>query len=266
MQNKMFRTSLQQDSQEFLRCLLTQIHEEIAVEVPAWAGVAGRSHDQSRDTPGSSSRNSMVSSTSHDSELFGASGDRNSPLRHLISDVKGGSAKTSPMPKKKVFSRLSLKQKPTGSSQSLTQSSPTNHRRFALRSSSSSKGRNNSKGSDENISRGPLQQPLNGGSQASLESEDDVASVSRGVVHGDKGDVYEVDKVTRHITLHRNCHVFDCSQPVRDCKEGEGRGEERREEEGGDTKQKERDVSRSSQRKVEDRSSTAKSESDDEGQ
>ena len=210
MQNKMFRTSLQQDSQEFLRCLLMQIHDETAVEVPVWASMVSRSHDQSRDTP--SHRDSMISSSSHDSELFTASGDRSSPLGHLSADGKGGSTKTSPLPRKKVLGRLSLKHKPAGSNQSLTQGSPTNHRRFALKGSSSK--RNCSKGSDESISRGPPQSQNEEGSQVSLESqnsEEDAAANQRSV-HGEY-DVYHVDLKTHKLTLHRNCHIFHCSRP-----------------------------------------------------
>ena len=212
MQNKMFRTSLQQDSQEFLRCLLMQIHDETAVEVPAWAGVAQRSHDQShdksRDAPGSC-RDSMVSSTSHDSEGFTASGDCGS---QGTSEGRGGSAKSSPLPKKKGMSRLSLKQQKTaGSSQNLSQSSPTNHRRFILRGSSSKLHRGSgSKGSNESIGRGTPQQQNERGSQISLESQNSESEAA--TTRGEDGDVYEVDLLTRRITLHRNCHIFDCKR------------------------------------------------------
>ena len=199
-----------------------QIHDETAVEVPTWVGMVNRSHDRSRDTPGGSSRDSTVSSTSHDSNEFSSavSGDQNSPLGNLISDGgKGGVAKTSPLPKKKGLGRLSLKQKPTGSIQSLTQGSPTNHRRFTLRGSSA---KFRSRGSDDSISRCP---PMEG-SQVSLESQtSEDEGVGGGGVRSEDGDVYEVDLVTRHVTLHRDCHLFDTPRPtaaVRGCREERG--------------------------------------------
>ena len=194
MQNKMFRTSLQQDSQEFLRCLLMQIHDETAVEVPSWSGgVAIRSGDT---PPGNTHRDSVDSLASQDVDVGSNLGGRNSP----------GQPKSSPLPRKKGgLVRLSLKQKSSGSSQSLVQSSPTTgHRRFALRTSSS-QGKTRG-GSEEICGRGQLART--GGSQVSLElqlSDDD----SGGGGRGEEGEVYEVDMVTRQVTLHRNCHLFN---------------------------------------------------------
>ena len=223
MRNKMFRTSLQQDSQEFLRCLLMQIHDETAVEVPSWVGVATKSRDQSHDTStGTNSRDSMASSTSHDSEASAVTmADQNS-LSLTVEASKGSSllAKTSPLPRKKGLGRLSLKQKPTGSIQSLTQGSPTNNRRFTLRGSSSAKLRSGTKGSDESIGHGTLQLPSKEGSQISLDCqptpEEDVGGgdMKGEGVRGEGGVVYEVDIVTRRATRYQDCHIFDQPHPV----------------------------------------------------
>ena len=205
MQNKIFKTTLQQDSQEFMRCLLMQIHDETAVEVPLWVGVANKSHDRSCDTPGgSSSRNSTASSASHDSnEFLSSSVDRNSPVL----------CKTSPLPWKKGLARLSLKQKPTGSIQSLTHGSPTNYRRFTLRGPSSSKLRSGSRESDETGGHLLLQIPTEA-SEISLESQpsEEEAAGGGGCVRGEEGMVYEVDLTTRYITVHRDCHIFDVGE------------------------------------------------------
>ena len=213
MRNKIFRTSLQQDSQEFLRCLLMQIHDETAVEVPSWsADMTVRPGDT---PPGNTHRDSLDSSTSHDLELGSNSGGRNSPLVGLAAPDSGGKTqpKSSPLPRKKGgLARLSLKQKSSGSSQSLVQSSPTaGHRRFALRASSSlGKTRGGSREAEE-IGGRSHQLAKTGGSQVSLESQpsdDDAVGVVR---RGEEGEVYEVDMVTRRVTLHRNCHLFDKS-------------------------------------------------------
>ena len=209
MNNKIFRTSLQQDSQEFLRCLLMQIHDETAVEVPSWsADMASRPGDTS---PGSTHHRDSLDSSN--SELGSNSGGRGSPLVGLAPDSAGGGGKpvpkSSPLPRKKGgFVRLSLKQKSSGSSQSLVQGSPTTgHRRFALRASSSlGKTRGGSREAEEISGRGQLART--GGSQVSLESQtSDEEVVSGG--RAEEGEVYEVDMVTRHVTLHRNCHLFD---------------------------------------------------------
>ena len=213
MRNKIFRTSLQQDSQEFLRCLLMQIHDETAVEVPSWS--ADMTVRPGGTPPGNTHRDSLDSSTSHDLELGSNSGGRNSPLVGLAAPDSGGKTqpKSSPLPRKKGgLARLSLKQKSSGSSQSLVQSSPTaGHRRFALRASSSlGKTRGGSREAEE-IGGRSHQLAKTGGSQVSLESQpsdDDAVGVVR---RGEEGEVYEVDMVTRRVTLHRNCHLFDQS-------------------------------------------------------
>ena len=210
----MFHSPLQQDSQEFLRCLLMQLHDETAVEIPSWSGGGAIP----RDTPPAGRnprRDSMASSTSHESEFGGQS----SPVGGLTveSSSKSG-CKSSPLPRKKGLARLSLKQKSGGSSQSLVQSSPTNHRRFALRGSSSlGKGRGGSRESEEGGVSGRGQ---SGGSQVSLESqssEEDGGRVEVGV--------YEVDLVTRRVTLHRDCHLFDLPRPPTGRKGAEPVGE-----------------------------------------
>ena len=251
----MFRTTLQQDSQEFLRCLLMQIHEESAVEVPLWVGVASGSHD-----PSSSCRDSLVSSVSHDSDISNLSGEfSQQPL--VIGERRGGegggegrrggegggegrrggegggegrggSAKSSPLAKKKRLSRLSLKQKAAlsqGSGQNLFQGSPTNQRRFSLRTSHT-KLRSGSgvKGSCESINRTPSQQQY-GGSQCSLDSQCSDGDGGGGSRWGE-GVVLEVDLTTRRVKVHPDCHDFDCEQPSMDnSRKEERRGEEERE-------------------------------------
>ena len=62
MKNKMFRGTHQQDAQEFLRCLLSQIHEEIGLVIPGVVacGCGQKSCECHR-------RESAISSISHDS-------------------------------------------------------------------------------------------------------------------------------------------------------------------------------------------------------
>ena len=62
MKNKMFRGTHQQDAQEFLRCLLSQIHEEIGLVIPGGVvcGCGQKSCECHR-------RESAISSISHDS-------------------------------------------------------------------------------------------------------------------------------------------------------------------------------------------------------
>jgi len=62
MKNRIFRGSLQQDAQEFLRCLLSQIHEEIGLVLPE--GVSCGCGQQSCDCV---HRHSSISNVSHES-------------------------------------------------------------------------------------------------------------------------------------------------------------------------------------------------------
>ena len=254
MQNKMFRSSLQQDSQEFLRCLLMQIHDETAVEVPSWSGgVASRSRDT---PPGNARRDSMASSTSHDSELGSTLGDRNSPL--LAPDHTKSQTKSSPLPRRKGLARLSLKQKSSGSSQSLVQGSPTSgHRRFALRvSSSAGRTRGGAREGEETGGRGSSGGlTRTDGSQFSLESQPSDEDMGRGV-RVEEGEVYEVDMVTRQVTLHRDCHIFDLSPPTSSGRdrlpggEGEARGKPSSSENQSQTQQSSPSTSQLRQKKV----------------
>ena len=93
MKNKMFKGTLQQDAQEFLRCLLSQVHEEIGLLIPpALEGVTCGCGQESCDHH----RNSSVSCASNDSDTSNDSSTK------LV-----GSAQNSPNIHKKTISRSS---------------------------------------------------------------------------------------------------------------------------------------------------------------
>ncbi len=131
MKNLMFRGSHQQDAQEFLRCLLTQIHEEISMQVPSleeWPhGCDSASCDHH-----CFHRDSMVScdsDTSVDSQSRLVESLKNSPVVKKKSSgdsshrSSGGSTHSSPSTQSK-FSLKYSKIKPTSSGKSSAESSP----------------------------------------------------------------------------------------------------------------------------------------------
>ena len=238
MQNKMFRSSLQQDSQEFLRCLLMQLHDELALDLPAWAANT-RSHDPSCDTD-PSFRDSVVSCASRDSDIVDTS-LLGSPGGVSESEGKSGPLKISPVTKKKGLSRLSLKPKTSvsrGSSQSLSQNSPTNQPRFGTRGPSSKlHGGLGMKGSSESINPLPPQQLKYGGSQISLESQNsDGEAVSGMGAQREDLEVYEVDVKTNRVRVRHGSSPLDPEQPARE-REREGKGIGEREREKGKEKE-----------------------------
>ena len=166
MKNTTFKGSQQQDAQEFLRCLLTQIHEEMGTRVPPpEEGGRGRGH-----------RESMVSCDSD------TSGDSQCSQTRLV-----GSVQNSPLNKKRSSSSSSLSRiKLPGS----THSSPAAQSKFSKYSkiiTSSS-----AKSSVESI---PAQV---------MRAGQGVRSVEEGVVEWEEGDVYLADFIDDKVTVHRN--------------------------------------------------------------
>ena len=201
MKNRMFRGNLQQDAQEFLRCLLTQIHDEIGTVVPEVDAMCGCGQE-SCDSMGCH-RVSKVSASSHESDCSNASSDSNAKLV--------GSTRSSPLSKKRSSQNLSSsssRQKLHGSTHSLAQNSP----RFSLKVSYSKiRGSSSARSSTESIHKLGLQ---HGGSQSSLMSHSSETrsqlmeqTDEKPAVKWSEGDVFVVDLITRGVTVHRNCSL-----------------------------------------------------------
>lgn len=201
MKNRMFRGNLQQDAQEFLRCLLTQIHDEIGTVVPEVDAMCGCGQE-SCDSMGCH-RVSKVSASSHESDCSNASSDSNAKLV--------GSTRSSPLSKKRSSQNLSSsssRQKLHGSTHSLAQNSP----RFSLKGSYSKiRGSSSARSSTESIHKLGLQ---HGGSQSSLMSHSSETrsqlmeqTDEKPAVKWSEGDVFVVDLITRGVTVHRNCSL-----------------------------------------------------------
>lgn len=201
MKNRMFRGNLQQDAQEFLRCLLTQIHDEIGTVVPEADAMCGCGQE-SCDSMGCH-RVSKVSASSHESDCSNASSDSNTKLV--------GSTRSSPLSKKRSSQSLSSsssRQKLHGSTHSLAQNSP----RFSLKGSYSKiRGSSSARSSTESIHKLGLQ---HGGSQSSLMSHSSETrsqlmeqTDEKPAVKWSEGDVFVVDLITRGVTVHRNCSL-----------------------------------------------------------
>ncbi len=206
MKNKMFRGSLQQDAQEFLRCLLTQIHDEIAITVPApcpldlGGGATWKSHDSSG---AGCHRDSTISSTSHESECSNSSGDSSSKL--VVS------ARSSP-----VQSRRKSGSSPRAKTAVSVPSSPANLPKFSLRSSYSKiRGAGSSaKSSTESLEgkRLPSQPPQMGVAPPPAPSVRHAQQDGRGEEEEEEGgsprlkwsegDVFVAETTTRRVTVH----------------------------------------------------------------
>ena len=133
MSNKMFKSSLQQDAQEFLRCLLTQLHDEIAIHVSDSVCVCGGL----KSCDSCCQRNSVISYNSHDSD---SSNDSQSKL------VASGTARHSPLSSK--MSALSVA--------SSRRSSPSSTPKFSLKAKPYGKVVGSAKSSTESLDREPL--------------------------------------------------------------------------------------------------------------
>lgn len=211
MKNKMFRGNLQQDAQEFLRCLLTQIHDEIGTLVPEGSVACGCGHGSCDST--CSHRASRVSSTSHESDCSNSSNDSNTKLV--------GSTQSSPPSRRKSnqsLSSSSSRQKLHSSMHSQAQSSP----KFSLRGRSSS-----AKSSTESIHKLGLQ---HSGSQSSLMSQlSKVHLQQKRQLHQEKpvlkwseGDTFVVDLITRSVNVYHNSCI---TVPPPTAGEGAGNSE-----------------------------------------
>lgn len=173
MKNTTFKGSQQQDAQEFLRCLLTQIHEEVGTRVPP--PEEGRGH-----------RESMMSCDSD------TSGDSQCSQTRLV-----GSVRNSPINKKRSSSSSSLSRiKLPGS----THSSPAAQSKFSNSRYSKIIASSSAKSSVESI---PAQ--VMGAGQGVRSSEE-------GVVEWEEGDVFLADFIDEKVTVHRNYLGSTCSR------------------------------------------------------
>ena len=206
MNLKMFRGTLQQDAQEFLRCLLTQIHDEIGVHVPP--------PFESRDTSGDSSgchRDSMASCGSRDSACSNGSGDSQTKL--VVSE------QNSPPASKKRSSIISLsssssRQKLSGSTPNSAQNSPSKQPKFSLRGSYTRiRGGSSSKSSTESINKLSSQRSVSQNSLASHTSETS-AEAKEPALKWSEGDAFVVDIITRRVTHHTNHPLSQSKSPV----------------------------------------------------
>ena len=196
MKNKIFRGSLQQDAQEFLRCLLTQIHEEIGLRAPP-------PYTEEVALGEGPSRCHRDSTVSRDSDVSSTSGDSNTKL--VVGGVSSSLGRHSPLVKKKSPQGLSLKKSGSHSSQG----SPANQPKFSLRSSYSkvlagSSGR----GSVESVrgGRGSAESVRGSTSQQSFElhSFEPPATAEPAGLKWAPGDVFIADLTTRTACLHRH--------------------------------------------------------------
>ena len=172
MKNRMFKGSQQQDAQEFLRCLLTQIHDETGLYPPQ--PDEGDHHHRSCDH-----RDSMVSCDSD------TSGDSHSSQSRLVS-----SAHSSPLIKTRSSSSSSLSRLKTGSAHN-SPSSQSKTTKYSKIISTSSSTKSSMESIPTHLAGG------SGGPRGSPEPQEDV-------VEWAEGDVFEVDLADGKVKVHRN--------------------------------------------------------------
>ena len=205
MKNRMFRGNLQQDAQEFLRCLLTQIHDEIGTLVPEGSMACGCGHGSCDST--CCRRDSRVSFTSHESDSSNSSNDSNTKLV--------GSVRNSPPSRRKSnqsLSSSSSRQKLHSSTHSLVQNSP----KFSLRGPHTRSS--SAKSSTESIHKLGLQ---HSGSQSSLMSQLSKPQ-EKPVLKWSEGDTFVVDLITRSVNVYHNSCL---TVPPSTAGEGAGKNE-----------------------------------------
>ena len=192
MKNKMFRGSQQQDAQEFLRCLLTQIHDEIKVTVPDTfvCGCGLVSCDQSCHH-----RDSMISCASHDSN---ASTE--------VHQKTTNSAKNSPLLKKRT-KHNSQKGSSYTSSHS-THSSPAIQPKLFNKGKSKMLSAAAGMGAKISVESIPQLVSHHGGSKLSLEapppsSSSELVKSPDDRLKWSKDDLFVADLIMRTVAVHR---------------------------------------------------------------
>lgn len=179
MKNRTFKGSQQQDAQEFLRCLLSQIHDELGIRVPSaedWPCGCGL---ESCDHQPCYHRDSMLSCDS-DTSL-----DSHSSQSRLVSGPHG-----SPLAKKSGISSSLSYIRHSGSAHN----SPTFQSKHALKYSKIiSTATASIKGSVESIP-----------GQHRCSHEPQQLSERETVLDWNEGDVFVADLTTRAVQVHRN--------------------------------------------------------------
>ena len=194
MKQQMFKTTQQQDAQEFLRCLLTQIHDEIGIQVPQVedCGCGRGSCDiQQRDSVVSCDSDTSAESLSSQSRLV-------------------GSCKNSPLPKKNTGSLSPLSYiKPSTQNSPISQSK-SSHKYTMVISTSSIKSSEESIPSQLKNSPHRSRRKISGGTGTTPSSR-----VRVNIEWGDM-DVFEADVVSGNVRIHRNYlkKIDTCSAPV----------------------------------------------------